>query len=138
MADEVSVLSEKLLLDAKVIALQLGSILVRAPERGKDLQQQLMEILAGDAPSASVGAAGSRSGPDDIEALIHEFLAESNEPQSVEQIYQLVQESYADIRKPSLNVKLHRMATAGVIVKAYHGHYTVSELERRRARTGGR
>lgn len=138
MADEVSILSEKLLLDARVIALQLDSICIRDSVRGDELRQQLMDILSGEILRSRPASSGPRTAPDEVESLIHEFLVESDEPQSVELIYQFVQGFVVDIRKPSLNVKLHRMATTGAIMKAHHGHYTVSELERRRAKTGGR
>jgi len=140
MGDEISVLADRLMVEARVLALQLDSILVRDPARGEDLRHRILEVIEGDGGrERAVSGAAARHNPDEIEQLILAYLVDSEDPQSVEQIYQFVQGAVPDVRKPSLNVKLHRMATiTGAIVKAHHGHYTVTELERRRARTGGR
>ena len=137
MSDAIGDLADRMIRDARVIGLQLDSIRNRDPARAAQLYQLLCAEIAGE-----TGVQGQRSprfnvvegGQDDIEGLIIEFLRDQPRPQSVAQIHDFIDEtSSIDILRPSLTVRLHRMAQHGKLVNVSRGHYALpaSEAARR-------
>lgn len=128
MSDAIADLAERMIRDARVIGLQLESVRLRDPERANVLQQALFDAIQGQISqnSRGFGRAGDDLAPDDIEGLIVEFLREQGRPQSVAQIHDFIEETGSiDILRPSLTVKLHRMAQHGRVVNVSRGHYAL-------------
>ena len=128
MSDAIADLAERMIRDARVIGLQLESIRGRDPERAVQLTQQLFLAISGEttASGRSGGRMAEDSMPDDIEGLIIEYLREQGRPQSVAQIHEFIEETGSiDILRPSLTVKLHRMAQHGRVVNVSRGHYAL-------------
>ena len=127
MSDAIADLAERLIRDARVIGLQLEAIRLRDPERATALQADLFAAISGGAPGQQRGSRrGEDAAPDDIEGLIIEYLREQARPQSVAQIHDFIEETGSiDILRPSLTVKLHRMAQHGRVVNVSRGHYAL-------------
>lgn len=127
MSDAIADLAERMIRDARVIGLQLESVRGRDPERASVLMQQLFSAISGEtAQSKPFSRASDEAMPDDIEGLIIEYLREQGRPQSVAQIHEFIEETGSiDILRPSLTVKLHRMAQHGRVVNVSRGHYAL-------------
>jgi hypothetical protein len=127
MSEAISDLADRMIRDAKVIGLQLESIRLRDPARANLVQQALFAAISGENPLSEVRDRQQlEGGPDDIEGLIVEFLREQGRPQSVAQIHDFIEETGSiDILRPSLTVKLHRMAQHGRVVNVSRGHYAL-------------
>lgn len=78
-------------------------------------------------PHSGKQAAGrGNTNLDTIEEQVIEFLR-GQDAQSVEQIHLFLSEVLEDVpKKPSLNVKLHRMAHEGLISRPAHGKYSIT------------
>lgn len=125
MTDAISDLAERMVRDAKVIGLQLESIRMRDPDRANLVLEAIFVAIGGENGRFSVRNAEDAA-PDDIEGLIVEYLREQARPQSVAQIHDFIEETGSiDILRPSLTVKLHRMAQHGRLVNVSRGHYAL-------------
>jgi hypothetical protein len=145
---------QELMQKAEVLALGLGGLRAKSPERAAELLETIMEKLEaaaipGGAPARSV--ADERSAPeprrmtpvvvsargggtDDIEDFLMDILAENPTGLSVQDIVNDLAEAQLDIKRQTLVVRLHRMVRAGKLSSLAHGHYILSEAERGRRR----
>ena len=73
---------------------------------------------------------------DDIEEFILEILADSPRGLSVQEIVDRLDEADVEIKRQTLVVRLHRMVQAGKLSSRAHGHYSLSEAEHGRRRSG--
>jgi len=73
---------------------------------------------------------------DDIEEFILEILADSPRGLSVQDIVDRLEEADVEIKRQTLVVRLHRMVQAGKLTSRAHGHYSLSEAEHGRRRSG--
>jgi len=73
---------------------------------------------------------------DDIEEFILEILADSPRGLSVQEIVDRLEEADVEIKRQTLVVRLHRMVQAGKLSSRAHGHYSLSEAEHGRRRSG--
>ena len=129
MSDAIADLADRMIRDARVIGLQLDSVRLRDPARAAQLYQTLCAEISGE--TVATTGRGPRlnvvdGGQDDIEGLIIEFLRDQPRPQSVAQIHDFIEETGSiDILRPSLTVRLHRMAQHGKLVNVSRGHYAL-------------
>jgi hypothetical protein len=73
---------------------------------------------------------------DEIEEFILENLADSPRGLSVQEIVDRLEEAEVEIKRQTLVVRLHRMVQAGKLSSRAHGHYSLSEAEHGRRRSG--
>ena len=73
---------------------------------------------------------------DDVEEFILEILADSPRGLSVQEIVDRLEEADVEIKRQTLVVRLHRMVQAGKLSSRAHGHYSLSEAEHGRRRSG--
>jgi hypothetical protein len=152
--DAMRAYEQELLQKAEVLALGLGGLRAKSPERAAELLETIMEKLEAAAipGSGSVrSAADERSQPearrmtpvvvsargggsDEIEDFLMDILAENPTGLSVQDIVNDLSEAQLDIRRQTLVVRLHRMVRAGKLSSLAHGHYILSESERGRRR----
>jgi hypothetical protein len=151
--DAMRAYEQELLQKAEVLALGLGGLRAKSPERAAELLETIMEKLETAAiPGGGVrsaaderGAAEARrmtpvvvsargGGADEIEDFLMDILAENPTGLSVQDIVNDLAEAQLDIRRQTLVVRLHRMVRAGKLSSLAHGHYILSEAERGRRR----
>jgi hypothetical protein len=151
--DAMRAYEQELLQKAEVLALGLGGLRAKSPERAAELLETIMEKLEAAAiPGGGVrSAADERSpaetrrmtpvvvsarggGADEIEDFLMDILAENPTGLSVQDIVNDLAEAQLDIRRQTLVVRLHRMVRAGKLSSLAHGHYILSEAERGRRR----
>jgi hypothetical protein len=151
--DAMRAYEQELLQKAEVLALGLGGLRAKSPERAAELLETILEKLEAAAiPGGGVrSAADERSAPDarrvtpvvvsargggadEIEDFLMDILAENPTGLSVQDIVNDLAEAQLDIRRQTLVVRLHRMVRAGKLSSLAHGHYILSEAERGRRR----
>jgi hypothetical protein len=154
--DALRAYEQELLQKAEMLALGLGGLRAKSPERAAELLDAIMEKLESAAlqdSGSAKGAAGydARSpaeprrmtpvvvaarggGADEIEDFIMDILGENPTGLSVQDIVNDLAEAQLEIRRQTLVVRLHRMVRAGKLSSLAHGHYVLSEAERGRRR----
>jgi hypothetical protein len=135
---------------AEVLAFFLRSISAEDPEAGKRLLKKIVTRLeeevarpanpqqtsGGMPPSKPVLVSSRPQSRDEIEEFILENLETSAQGLSVQEIYDRFDEAQIVIRRQTLVVRLHRMVAAGKLTVRAHGHYTLSETQRRMHKVG--
>jgi hypothetical protein len=158
LPDALRAYEQELLQKAEVLALGLGGLRAKSPERAAELLDVITEKLEAaalqekDGGSArSAGSYDARSPPetrrmtpvvvsargggvDEIEDFIMDILGENPTGLSVQDIVNDLAEAQLEIRRQTLVVRLHRMVRAGKLSSLAHGHYVLSEAERGRRR----
>jgi hypothetical protein len=156
LPDALRAYEQELLQKAEVLALGLGGLRAKSPERAAELLDAITEKLeaaalqdAGGArtpagydarsPSearrmAPVVVSARGGGADEIEDFIMDILGENPTGLSVQDIVNDLAEAQLEIRRQTLVVRLHRMVRAGKLSSLAHGHYVLSEAERSRRR----
>jgi glycosyltransferase involved in cell wall biosynthesis len=151
--DAIRAYEQELLQKAEVLALGLGGLRAKSPERAVELLEAIMEKLEAAAiPGGGVRSAAEErqpeaarrmtpvvvstrgGGADEIEDFLMDILAENPTGLSVQDIVNDLAEAQLDIRRQTLVVRLHRMVRAGKLSSLAHGHYILSEAERGRRR----
>jgi len=156
LPDALRAYEQELLQKAEMLALGLGGLRAKSPERAAELLETIVEKLEA---AAVQGGASARStlgldergqpdtrrmtpvvvsarggGADEIEDFIMDILAENPTGLSVQDIVNDLAEAQLEIRRQTLVVRLHRMVRAGKLSSLAHGHYILSESERGRRR----
>jgi hypothetical protein len=160
LPDALRAYEQELLQKAEVLALGLGGLRAKSPERAAELLDAITEKLEAAAlQDGSKDGAGARSaggydargpseprrmtpvvvsarggGADEIEDFIMDILGENPTGLSVQDIVNDLAEAQLEIRRQTLVVRLHRMVRAGKLSSLAHGHYVLSEAERGRRR----
>jgi hypothetical protein len=161
LPDALRAYEQELLQKAEVLALGLGGLRAKSPERAAELLDVITEKLEAAALQDSAGkdAGSARStggydargpseprrmtpvvvsarggGADEIEDFIMDILGENPTGLSVQDIVNDLAEAQLEIRRQTLVVRLHRMVRAGKLSSLAHGHYVLSEAERGRRR----
>jgi hypothetical protein len=155
LPDALRAYEQELLQKAEVLALGLGGLRAKSPERAAELLDTIMEKLeaaalqeGGTARSAAgydarpseprrmtpVVVSARGGGADEIEDFIMDILGENPTGLSVQDIVNDLAEAQLEIRRQTLVVRLHRMVRAGKLSSLAHGHYVLSEAERGRRR----
>jgi hypothetical protein len=158
LPDALRAYEQELLQKAEMLALGLGGLRAKSPDRAAELLDAIMEKLEAatlqDSGSARIPAGyDARSpspsearrmtpvvvsarggGADEIEDFIMDILGENPTGLSVQDIVNDLAEAQLEIRRQTLVVRLHRMVRAGKLSSLAHGHYVLSEAERSRRR----
>jgi hypothetical protein len=160
LPDALRAYEQELLQKAEVLALGLGGLRAKSPERAAELLDVITEKLEAAAlQDSGKDGAGTRSasgydargapearrmtpvvvsarggGADEIEDFIMDILGENPTGLSVQDIVNDLAEAQLEIRRQTLVVRLHRMVRAGKLSSLAHGHYVLSEAERGRRR----
>ena len=156
LPDALRAYEQELLQKAEMLALGLGGLRAKSPERAAELLETIVEKLEAAAVQGSGSARSTpgldeRSQPDtrrmtpvvvsargggadEIEDFIMDILAENPTGLSVQDIVNDLAEAQLEIRRQTLVVRLHRMVRAGKLSSLAHGHYILSESERGRRR----
>jgi hypothetical protein len=156
LPDALRAYEQELLQKAEMLALGLGGLRAKSPERAAELLETIVEKLEaaavqGGASARSTQALDERGQPDtrrmtpvvvsargggadEIEDFIMDILAENPTGLSVQDIVNDLAEAQLEIRRQTLVVRLHRMVRAGKLSSLAHGHYILSESERGRRR----
>jgi hypothetical protein len=160
LPDALRAYEQELLQKAEVLALGLGGLRAKSPERAAELLDVITEKLEAAAlqdsgkDSSSPRSAGGHDvrtspeprrmtpvvvsarggGTDEIEDFIMDILGENPTGLSVQDIVNDLAEAQLEIRRQTLVVRLHRMVRAGKLSSLAHGHYVLSEAERGRRR----
>ena len=156
LPDALRAYEQELLQKAEMLALGLGGLRAKSPERAAELLETIVEKLEaaavqGGASARSTPGLDERSQPDtrrmtpvvvsargggadEIEDFIMDILAENPTGLSVQDIVNDLAEAQLEIRRQTLVVRLHRMVRAGKLSSLAHGHYILSESERGRRR----
>jgi hypothetical protein len=155
LPDALRAYEQELLQKAEMLALGLGGLRTKSPERAAELLETIVERL--EVAAVQGGNARSTPGPDErsqpdprrvtpvvvsargggadeIEDFIVDILAENPTGLSVQDIVNDLAEAQLEIRRQTLVVRLHRMVRAGKLSSLAHGHYILSESERGRRR----
>lgn len=156
LPDALRAYEQELLQKAEMLALGLGGLRTKSPERAAELLETIVEKLEaaavqGGGSARSTPGLDERSQPDtrrmtpvvvsargggadEIEDFIMDILAENPTGLSVQDIVNDLAEAQLEIRRQTLVVRLHRMVRAGKLSSLAHGHYILSESERGRRR----
>jgi hypothetical protein len=157
LPDALRAYEQELLQKAELLALGLGGLRAKSPERAAELLDAIVEKLetaalqdgsarspaghGGRSPSPSearrmtpVVVSARGGGADEIEDFIMDILGENPTGLSVQDIVNDLAEAQLEIRRQTLVVRLHRMVRAGKLSSLAHGHYVLSESERSRRR----
>jgi hypothetical protein len=156
LPDALRAYEQELLQKAEMLALGLGGLRAKSPERAAELLDAITEKLeaaalqdggiargqaAYDARPTSearrmtpVVVSARGGGADEIEDFIMDILGENPTGLSVQDIVNDLAEAQLEIRRQTLVVRLHRMVRAGKLSSLAHGHYVLSEAERGRRR----
>lgn len=157
LPDALRAYEQELLQKAEVLALGLGGLRAKSPDRAAELLDAITEkleaaALADSGSSRSAGGYETRNQPDparrmtpvvvsargggadEIEDFIMDILGENPTGLSVQDIVNDLAEAQLEIRRQTLVVRLHRMVRAGKLSSLAHGHYVLSEAERGRRR----
>jgi hypothetical protein len=140
-ADSVRLYEQNLVQQAEVLALGLAGLRTTDPERATQLASELSQRLWTAAGAAIESYSGNSERPrpvlvstrsgDEIEEFIIEILADRPKGASVQDIVEHLEEAQLAIKRQTLVVRLHRMVQSGKLVSIAHGHYALSENERR-------
>jgi hypothetical protein len=138
-----------LLAKADALALYLQVLGKSDPEFAAEILSEITTrlhaaLLPDGAKTNTRAVARERSQPklvasratDDIEEFILEILADSPRGLSVQEIVDRLEEADVEIKRQTLVVRLHRMVQAGKLSSRAHGHYSLSEAEHGRRRSG--
>jgi hypothetical protein len=156
LPDALRAYEQELLQKAEMLALGLGGLRAKSPERAAELLDAITEKLETAALQDVGGPRGQASydarppaeprrmtpvvvsarggGADEIEDFIMDILGENPTGLSVQDIVNDLAEAQLEIRRQTLVVRLHRMVRAGKLSSLAHGHYVLSEAERGRRR----
>jgi hypothetical protein len=156
LPDALRAYEQELLQKAEMLALGLGGLRAKSPERAAELLDAIMDKLesavlqdSGGAKNAAgydarspaeprrmtpVVVSARGGGADEIEDFIMDILGENPTGLSVQDIVNDLAEAQLEIRRQTLVVRLHRMVRAGKLSSLAHGHYVLSEAERGRRR----
>jgi hypothetical protein len=133
---------QELLQKADLLALSLAGLKVADPARASSLVGEIVQRLervipeGGNFKRAEEGAAPSRPylvqppRGDEFEEFITGLLTDSPKGMSVQEIVEHMDEADIAMKRPTLVVRLHRMARAGKLTAFAHGHYALSEAQR--------
>jgi hypothetical protein len=158
LPDALRAYEQELLQKAEMLALGLGGLRTKSPERAAELFDAITEKLEAAALQDGSGARNGQAtydarppseprratpmvvvsarggGADEIEDFIMDILGENPTGLSVQDIVNDLAEAQLEIRRQTLVVRLHRMVRAGKLSSLAHGHYVLSEAERGRRR----
>ena len=145
-SDAARHVGQDLLVKADVLAHYLKGLGATDAEFAQQILSEIITRLQSALEGGKDGRAGSpgRSQPklvasratDEIEEFILDNLADSPRGLSVQEIVDRLEEAEVEIKRQTLVVRLHRMVQAGKLTSRAHGHYSLSEAEHGRRRSG--